>query len=58
MEDGRLSVSPAWARLEEQIVWYDVRSRQNQHWFKALKICQIVIAAAIPVAARHPHPYG
>ena len=50
------TLSPAQTRLEEQIVWYDVRSRQNQHWFKALKICQIVIAAAIPVAAAASAP--
>ena len=50
------TLSPAQTRLEEQIVWYDVRSRQNQHSFKALKICQIVIAAAIPVAAAASAP--
>jgi len=43
--------SPARARVSEQIEWYDRKSRTNQHWFKGLKICQIVTAAAIPVAA-------
>jgi hypothetical protein len=43
--------SPAWPRLQEQIKWYGEKSRDNQRWFKALKICQIVTAAAIPVAA-------
>jgi hypothetical protein len=43
--------SPAWARAEDQIAWYDAKSRLNQRWFKSLKICQIVTAAAIPVAA-------
>jgi hypothetical protein len=43
--------SPAWARIQEQIAWYDAKSQLNQRWFKALKICQIVTAAAIPVAA-------
>jgi hypothetical protein len=43
--------SPAWARLEDQIAWYDGRSRRNQRWFKALKVVQIVTAAAIPVVA-------
>jgi hypothetical protein len=28
-----------------------LKSQQNQRWFKSLKICQIVVAAAIPVAA-------
>lgn len=43
--------SPAWARLTDQIAWYDGRSGYNQRRFKALKVCQIVTAAAIPVAA-------
>jgi len=43
--------SPAWARLQEQIAWYDGKSQTNQRWFKGLKVCQIVTAAAIPVAA-------
>lgn len=37
--------------MSEQIEWYDRRSRTNQRWFKRLKVCQIVTAAAIPVAA-------
>jgi Protein of unknown function (DUF4231) len=43
--------SPAWARVQDQIAWYDDKSQVNQRWFKRLKICQIVTAAAIPVAA-------
>jgi Protein of unknown function (DUF4231) len=43
--------SPAQARVEEQIAWYDGKSQCNQRWFKRLKICQIVTAAAIPFAA-------
>ncbi len=42
---------PARARVSEQIQWYDRKSRANQRWFKRLKVCQIVTAAAIPVAA-------
>jgi Protein of unknown function (DUF4231) len=45
------TLSPARQRLEDQIGWYDAKSRHNQRWFKLLKICQIVTAAAIPVAA-------
>jgi hypothetical protein len=41
----------AWARLQEQIAWYDAKSAFNQRRFKLLKVCQIVIAAAIPVVA-------
>lgn len=37
--------------MQDQIAWYDAKSRLNQHWFKRLKVCQIVTAAAIPVAA-------
>jgi len=43
--------SPALARVREQIGWYDRKSQYNQRWFKGLKICQIVAAAGIPVAA-------
>jgi hypothetical protein len=46
-----VSASPAEARLEEQIAWYDANSQPNQRWFKLLKVCQIITAAAIPVAA-------
>lgn len=38
-------------RVEDQIAWYDAKSQFNQRRFKALKVCQIVTAAAIPVAA-------
>jgi len=48
--------SPAWARLQDQIAWYDAKSQLNQRWFKALKVCQIVVAAAIPVAAAASTP--
>jgi hypothetical protein len=43
--------SPAWERLQDQIDWYDRKSNTAQSRFKLLKICQIVTAAAIPVAA-------
>jgi Protein of unknown function (DUF4231) len=48
--------SPAWARLEDQIAWYDRESAQSQRWFKGLKVVQIVTAAAIPVAAAASAP--
>lgn len=48
--------SPTWARLEEQIEWYDRKSGQAQRWFKRLKIAQIVTAAAIPVMAGSSAP--
>ncbi|MEA2361981.1 MAG: hypothetical protein QOD71_1126 [Thermoleophilaceae bacterium] len=43
--------STARSRLEDQIAWYDAKSRGNQRSFKVLKVCQLVLAAAIPVAA-------
>jgi hypothetical protein len=43
--------SPAWVRLEDQIRWYSAESSQNQAWFKRLKVLQILLGAAIPVAA-------
>jgi len=50
--DGAVPQLPsAWSRLEEQLDWYDAKAAHNQRWFKALKVCQIVTAAAIPVAA-------
>jgi len=42
---------PTMERLEEQIAWYDSRSGHNQQRFKQLKAMQLIIAAAIPVAA-------
>ena len=48
--------TPAWTRLEQQIGWYERKSDHNQHWFKGLKIVQIVTAAAIPVAAAASAP--
>jgi hypothetical protein len=46
-----LSLHPARERLEEQIGWYDGKSQSDQRVYKAMKICQIVTAAAIPFAA-------
>lgn len=42
--------------MRDQILWYDTKSQHNQRWFKRLKICQIVTAAAIPVAAAASAP--
>jgi hypothetical protein len=49
--------SPTQGRIRDQIEWYDRKSRHNQRWFKRLKICQIVTAAAIPVMAGAEAPY-
>jgi uncharacterized protein DUF4231 len=47
----KVTDSPAWQRLEDQIGWYDRKSAYNQHLFKAVKVGQIVVAALIPVLA-------
>lgn len=46
---------PAWARLEDQIDWYDSKSKYNQRWYKGLKIVQVLLAVGIPVAT-HADP--
>jgi len=40
---------PAWARLEDQIGWYDSKSTQCQSWYKGLKLVQISLAVLIPL---------
>jgi uncharacterized protein YigA (DUF484 family) len=50
-DGGDPAAAAAQQRLEEQIAWYDDKSRHNQRWFKRLKVSQIVLAAAIPAAA-------
>lgn len=42
---------PGYARLENQIDWYDASSTRNKNWFTGLKIVQLVGAAAVPVMA-------
>ena len=45
---------PIFARLEEQIDWYDRKSMYNQRMFKRFKVAEIVAAALIPfLAALH-----
>jgi len=38
-------------RLEDQIDWYDRKSRQSQKWFKRLQIASILASATIPFLA-------
>lgn len=42
---------PIYARLDEQIQWYDKKSRYAQHTFKRIKFVEIVSAAIIPFLA-------
>ena len=42
---------PTFQRLEEQIEWYDRKSKHSQRLFKLVKAAQLIAAAAIPVVA-------
>jgi hypothetical protein len=42
---------PTWARLEDQIGWYDRKSGINQRRYKWFKLLEIAIAASLPVVA-------
>jgi hypothetical protein len=42
---------PVMERLDDQIGWYDKRSRSSMRWFKRLKISEIAFAAVIPLLA-------
>lgn len=48
---------PIYARLEEQIDWYDRKSRSAQRLFKRIKVAEIVAAAIIPFLAGIDFPY-
>ena len=54
---ANLDPDPIIGRLEDQISWYDTKSRSSMRWFKRLKITEIVSAAIIPflAASRIPH---
>jgi hypothetical protein len=45
------SENVTFERLNSQYKWYNDKAKSNQTWFKLLKLTQIVVAAAIPVAA-------
>ncbi len=48
------SNDPIYARLEDQIEWYDRKSSQAQRIFKRMKIVEILAAAMIPFLAALP----
>ena len=39
------------ARLNDQLGWYNAKAKSNQQWYKALKLCQILLGALVPVVA-------
>jgi hypothetical protein len=40
-----------YARLEQQIRWYDTSSGTSQRWFKGTRFTQLSLTASIPVLA-------
>ena len=40
-----------WERLEDQLGWYDRKSRDNQRRYQWLKLLELAVAAALPVVA-------
>lgn len=45
---------PAWLRLEDQMQWYDNKSKHSQRWYKGLKLTQVALAMLIPVMSLLP----
>jgi hypothetical protein len=54
---GDSACDPIFARLEDQIDWYDRKSRSAQHTFKRIKVVEILSAAAIPFLAGLNYPH-
>ena len=50
--DGEPSpgTDPTWDRLQDQLAWYDRKSMAAQRAYKRVKIAQLLLAAAVPVA--------
>src|SRR5258708_32719161 len=46
-------IDSGYGRLENQIDWYDRKSRYNQRMFKWMKIATIVISVSIPLFAAY-----
>jgi hypothetical protein len=40
---------PVWARLNDQLGWYDHKSAVNQQRYKQIQAAQIILATSIPV---------
>jgi hypothetical protein len=46
-----LAELPAWARLEDQLSWYDRGAITNKRRYRQIKLLQLLTAAGVPVAA-------
>ena len=45
-------------RVDDQINWYDEKSRKAQKWYKGLQLLEIIIAALIPLLSGYTeHSY-
>lgn len=54
-ETGAMDAAdPTMTRLDDQITWYDSKSRASQRRFKLLKGLQLLAAAVLPITA----PFG
>lgn len=53
MTSSTQSAAPdsGYFRLEDQLGWYDRKSMAAQQMYRRLKVLQIVVSAAVPVAA-------
>ncbi len=49
---------PIIERLEDQIRWYDQKSRSSMRWYKRIKISEIGSAAVIPFLAASNIPHA
>jgi Protein of unknown function (DUF4231) len=50
-ESAPVTTGPTWDRLEDQLGWYDRKSIAAQRMYKRLKLVQLAVTAAVPVAA-------
>jgi hypothetical protein len=55
---GIASADPIIDRLEDQIGWYDRKSKINRRAFKSIKMAEIIAAAVIPFLAVSHIPYS
>src|SRR5271169_1460103 len=52
------SSDPIMDRLDNQIDWYDQRSSHCQHYYKRIKLTEIIAAALIPFVVGAHIPYA
>ena len=50
------ATNATWRRLEDQLGWYERKSGVAQHWYKGLRILQLVLSVSIPVVVTFDVP--